>query len=81
MGGTAPELFGSCTGDRTQNITAHLGNFKRHLNIHDFFKKKDIRDKFTADEIYEIDKALLLFCIFSFIPFNIVGNFIKLVYL
>ena len=40
-----------------------------------FVLKKDIRDKFTADEI---DKASLLFCIFSFIPFTIVGNFIYL---
>ena len=51
-----------------QKIFLELG----HLNVHDLFKKKDIRDKFTADEIYEIDKALLFFCIFSFIPFTIV---------
>ncbi len=38
------------------------------------FKKKEIRDHFTADEIYEIDKALLLFCIFSFIPFAVFGS-------
>ena len=55
---------------------------KGHLYVHNL-KKKDIREKFTADEIYEIDKALLLFCNFSFIPFSIVGSvyFIKLVYL
>ena len=57
-----------------QKIFLELG----HLNVHDLFKKKDIRDKFTADEI---DKASLLFCIFSFIPFTIVGNFINLVIL
>ena len=53
-------------------LELHLGKFKGDLNVHDLFKKKDIRDKFTADEIYEIDKALLFFCIFSFIPFTIV---------
>ena len=57
-----------------QKIFLELG----HLNVHDLFKKKDIRDKFTADEI---DKASLLFCIFSFIPFTIVGNFINFIYL
>ena len=54
-----------------QKIFLELG----HLNVHDLFKKKYIPDKFTADEI---DKASLLFCIFSFIPFTIVGNFIYL---
>ncbi len=53
-----------------QKIFLELG----HLNVHDLFKK-NIRDNFTADEI---DKASLLFCIFYFIPFTIVGNFIYL---
>ncbi len=39
-----------------QKIFLELG----HLNVHDLFKKKDIPDNFTADEI---DKASLLFCI------------------
>ena len=45
-----------------QKIFLELG----HLNVHDLFKKKDIRDKFTADEI---DKASLLFCFFFFYSF------------
>ena len=60
--------------ENVQKIFLQLG----HPNVHDLFKKKDIRDKFTADEI---DKASLLFCIFSFIPFTIVGNFINFIYL
>ena len=51
------------------------------FNVHDLFKKKELRDRFPADKIYEIDRALLLFSFFSFIPLTIVGNFIMFVYL
>ncbi len=61
-----------CTKDFSAKTSS--GNLKNHLREHELFKKKEIRDHFTADEIYEIDKALLLFCIFSFIPFAVVGS-------
>jgi hypothetical protein len=64
-------------------MTTSTGNLKEHLKTHQLFLEPEVRDNFTPEQIYQIDKALLFFCIFCFVPFSIVGSvyFIKFVYL
>ena len=69
--------------DHDYSLSTSTSNLKDHLKSHRLFLEPEVKDTFTAEQIYQIDKALVLFCILCFVPFSIVGSayFIKFVYL
>ena len=63
--------------DKKYSSSAWTGHLIKHLKTSHcmkFNQTKDYQTVLTADEIYQIDSALLLCLIFCFLPFSIVEN-------